>query len=167
MIILQYYFLHDKVELLGDLQIFGLITLPLVINYVLLGWAKKLKSSKCWQGNCVLVKRAIFRIWGNESQSSPQLVQKLASPLSTTKSQFRVKQIRVSSIISNVTNDKHKLWKPVRLTRFRKPQFPIRFNLFSCLFLYLLFSFHLVFMFLAIISVFCSVCCPLPLFELW
>ena len=37
MIILQYYFLHDKVELLGDLQIFGLITLPLVINYVLLG----------------------------------------------------------------------------------------------------------------------------------
>ena len=168
MIILQCYFLHDKVELQGDLQMFGLITLPLVINYVLLGWDKKLQSSmKYWWGQCVLVKHAIFRICGNESQSSLQPVQKLATPLSTTKSQFRVKQIRLSSIISNVTNDKHKLWKPVRLTRFRKPQFPIRFNLFSCLFLYLLFSFHLVFMFLAIISVFCSVCCPLPLFELW
>ena len=167
MIILQCYFLHDKVELQGDLQMFGLITLPLVINCVLLGWDKKLQSSKYWWGQCVLVKHAIFRICGNESQSSLQPVQKLATPLSTTKLQFRVKQIRLSSIISNVTNDKHKLWKPVRLTRFRKPQFPIRFNLFSCLFLYLLFSFHLVFMFLAIISVVCSVCCPLPLFELW
>ena len=29
---------------------FGLITLTLVINYALLGWAKKLKSSKCWWG---------------------------------------------------------------------------------------------------------------------
>ena len=167
MIILQCYFLHDQVELQGDLQIFGLITLPLVINNVLLGWDKKLQSSKCCWGHCVLVMRAIFRICGNESQSSLQPVQKLATPLSTTKSQFRVKQIRLSSIISNVTNNKHKLWKPVRLTRFRKPQFPIRFNLFSCLFLYLLFSFHLVFMFLAIVSMFCSVCCPLTLFELW
>ena len=43
MIILQCYFLHDQVELQGDLQIFGLITLPLVINNVLLG---ELKSSR-------------------------------------------------------------------------------------------------------------------------
>ena len=145
MIILQCYFLHDKVELQGDLQMFGLITLPLVINYVLLGWDKKLQSSKYWWGQCVLVKHAIFRICGNESQSSLQPVQKLATPLSTTKLQFRVKQIRLSSIISNVTNNKHELWKPVRLIRFRKPQFPIRFNLFSCLFLYLLCSFYLFF----------------------
>ena len=40
------------------------------------------------------------------------------------KSQFRVTQIRLARIISNVTNNKHKL------TRFRKPQFPIRFNRF-------------------------------------
>ena len=112
---------------------------------MLLGWDKKLLSSKCCWGPCVLVMRAIFRICGNESQSSLQPFQKLATPLSTTKSQFRVKQIRLSSIISNVTNNKHELWKPVRLIRFRKPQFPIRFNLFSCLFLYLLCSFYLFF----------------------
>ena len=35
----------------------GLISLPLVINYALLGWAKKLKSSRCWWGHCVLVAR--------------------------------------------------------------------------------------------------------------
>ena len=134
MIILQCYFLHDQVELQGDLQIFGLITLPLVINNMLLGWDKKLQSSKCCWGHCVLVMRAIFRICGNESQSSLQPVQKLATPLSTTKSQFRVKQIRLSSIISNVTNNKHELWKPVRLIRFGKPQFPIRFNLFCASF---------------------------------
>ena len=41
------------------LQIFGLITLPLVVNYALLGWAKKLRgsSSKCWWGHCALVAR--------------------------------------------------------------------------------------------------------------
>ena len=63
------------------LQIFGLITLPLVINYVLLGWAKKLKSSKCWWGQCVLVMGAIFRICGHESQPGLQLVEKLPMPL--------------------------------------------------------------------------------------
>ena len=42
----------------GHEQIFGLITLPLVINCALLGWAKKLKSSKWW-GQCVLAMRAI------------------------------------------------------------------------------------------------------------
>ena len=66
------------------LQIFGLITLPLVINYALLGWAKKLKSSKCWWGQCVLVIQAIFRICGNESQPGLQLVERLATPLHVT-----------------------------------------------------------------------------------
>ena len=61
---------------------FGLISEPLVINYALLGWAKKLESSKCWWGRCVLVLRAIFRICGNESQPGLQLVGKLATPLS-------------------------------------------------------------------------------------
>ena len=65
-------------------QIFGLITLPLVINYALLGWAKKLKSSKCWWGQCVLVIQAIFRICGNESQPGLQLVERLATPLHVT-----------------------------------------------------------------------------------
>ena len=45
---------------------------PLVINlnYSLLGWAKLLKSSKCWWGQCVLVRGAIFRIsaWPTNSQ---------------------------------------------------------------------------------------------------
>ena len=41
-------------------SIFGLITLPLVINCALLESAKKLKSSKCWWGQCVLAMRAIF-----------------------------------------------------------------------------------------------------------
>ena len=50
------------------LQIFGLITLPLVINYALLGWTKKLKSSKCWWGRCELVMGAKIRKCGNESQ---------------------------------------------------------------------------------------------------
>ena len=50
------------------LQIFGLITLPLVINYALLGWAKKLKGSKCWWGRCVLVMCEKIRKCGNESQ---------------------------------------------------------------------------------------------------
>ena len=54
------------------LQIPCLRTLPLVINYALLEWAKKLKSSKCWWGQCVLVMHAIFRICGNESQPGPQ-----------------------------------------------------------------------------------------------
>lgn len=36
--------------------------------------------------------------------------------------------------ISNVTNNKHELWKPVRLIRFGKSQFPIRFNLFCASF---------------------------------
>ena len=44
------------------------ITLPLVLNNALLGWAKKLKSSKCWWGQCVLVTCAFFRMCGNESQ---------------------------------------------------------------------------------------------------
>ena len=61
---------------------FGLITLPLVINYGSLGWVKKLESSKCWWGQCVLVLRAIFRIRGNENQPGLQLVGKLATPLS-------------------------------------------------------------------------------------
>ena len=61
---------------------FGLITLPLVINYGSLGWVKKLESSKCWWGQCVLVLRAIFRICGNENQPGLQLVGKLATPLS-------------------------------------------------------------------------------------
>ena len=47
----------------------------------LLGWVKKLKSSKCWWSQCVLVMRAIFRICGNESQPGLQLVEKLATPL--------------------------------------------------------------------------------------
>ena len=57
------------------------LTLRLVINYALLGWAKKLKSSKCWWGQCVLVMRAIFRICGNEGHPGPQLVEKQATPL--------------------------------------------------------------------------------------
>ena len=56
-----------------------MITLPLVINYALLGWAKKLMSSKCWWGQCVLVMRVIFSICGNESQ--PHIVEKLAALL--------------------------------------------------------------------------------------
>ena len=46
-----------------------------------MGWSKKLKSSKCWWGQCVLVMRAIFRIYGNKSQSRLLLVTKLATPL--------------------------------------------------------------------------------------
>ena len=46
-----------------------------------MGWFKKLKSSKCWWGQCVLVMRAIFRIYGNKSQSRLLLVTKLATPL--------------------------------------------------------------------------------------
>ena len=61
---------------------FGLITLLLVINYALLGWAKKLGSSKCWWGQCALVMRAIFRICGNENQPGLQQVEKLTTPLS-------------------------------------------------------------------------------------
>ena len=53
----------------------------LVINYALLGWVKRLKGSKCWWGQCVLVIRAIFRICENESQPGLQLVEKLATPL--------------------------------------------------------------------------------------
>ena len=34
------------------LQIFCLITLPLVIKYPFWGWAKKHKRSKCWWGPC-------------------------------------------------------------------------------------------------------------------
>ena len=60
---------------------FGLITLPLVINNALLGWGKRLKSSKCLWGQCVLVMRAIFRIWGNESHPGLQIVEKKATPL--------------------------------------------------------------------------------------
>ena len=63
------------------LQIFGLITLPLVVGYALLGWAKKLKSPKCWWGQCILVMRAVFRICGNESQPGLKLVKKLATSL--------------------------------------------------------------------------------------
>ena len=63
------------------LQIFGLIPLLIVINYALLGWAKKLKSWKCWWGQCILVMCAIFRICGDESQPNLQLVKKLATPL--------------------------------------------------------------------------------------
>ena len=44
------------------LQIFSFITLPFVISYDLLGWAKELKSSKFRWGQCVLVMRAINRI---------------------------------------------------------------------------------------------------------
>ena len=66
------------------LQIFGLITLQLVINYALLGWAKKVKSSKCWWGQCVLVIQALFRICGNESQPGLQQVERLATPLHVT-----------------------------------------------------------------------------------
>ena len=60
---------------------FGLITLPLVINNALLGWGKRLKSSKCWWGQCVLVMRANFRICGNESHPGLQIVEKVATPL--------------------------------------------------------------------------------------
>ena len=59
---------------------FGLITLPLVTNYALLGWAKNLRSSKCWWGRCVQVMRAVFRMCGNESQPGLQLVEKLTTP---------------------------------------------------------------------------------------
>ena len=59
---------------------FGLITLPLVINHALLGWAKKLKSSKCWWGQCVLVMSAIFGTCTNERQPGPQSVEKQATP---------------------------------------------------------------------------------------
>ena len=52
----------------------------LVINYVLSGWGKKLKTSNCWWGQCVLVVRAVFRICGNEIQQDLQLVEKLATP---------------------------------------------------------------------------------------
>lgn len=43
-------------------KFFGLITLLLVINYALLGWAKKRKTTKCRWGQCVLVMRGIFRM---------------------------------------------------------------------------------------------------------
>ena len=39
----------------------------------------KLKSSKCWWGQCALVVRAIFRICGNKSQPALQLVEKLVT----------------------------------------------------------------------------------------
>ena len=39
-----------------------------------------------------------------------------------TKSQLRVKQTCLSSIISNVTNNKNELWRTVELTTFQKPQ---------------------------------------------
>ena len=55
----------------------------LVINYTLFGWAKKLKSSKCWWGHCALVMHAIFRICQKTSQQGLQLVEKLATPLKT------------------------------------------------------------------------------------
>ena len=61
-------------------KFFGLITLLLVINYALLGWAKKLKRSKCWWGQTT-VMRAIFGICGNESQPGLQIVKKLATLL--------------------------------------------------------------------------------------
>ena len=60
---------------------FGLITLPLVINNAFLGWGKRLKSSKCLWGQCVLVMRAIFRICGNQSHPGLQIVEKVATPL--------------------------------------------------------------------------------------
>ena len=54
---------------------FRLITLPLVINYALLGWVKNLKRSKCWWGQYILAMRAVFRICGIESQPGLQLVE--------------------------------------------------------------------------------------------
>ena len=51
------------------------------MNYALLGWAEKLKKSKCWWGQCVLVMRAVFRICGNESQPGLQIVEKQATSL--------------------------------------------------------------------------------------
>ena len=90
---------------------FGLITLPLVINYALMGWAKKPKSSKCWWGQCVLLMRAIFRMCGNESQPGLQLVEKLVTPLAFSekglgcrrkifwKTFFQVKALKMSSIL--------------------------------------------------------------------
>ena len=46
--------------------------------------SKKLKSSQCWLGHCVLVMCAIFWICGNQSQPDLQLVEKLTTPLTTT-----------------------------------------------------------------------------------
>ena len=52
----------------------------LVINYALLGWAKKLnKSWKCWWGQYVLDMRAIFRIYVTESQPGLQMVEELGT----------------------------------------------------------------------------------------
>ena len=44
-------------------------------------WNHALLRSKCRWGQCVLVMRAVFRICGNQSQPSVQLVEKLATPL--------------------------------------------------------------------------------------
>ena len=41
---------HGRRPVVTGLHMFGLIILPLAIIYALLGWAKKLKRSKCWWG---------------------------------------------------------------------------------------------------------------------
>ena len=47
----------------------------------MLGWAKKLKSSKFWWGQCILVMCAIFTDVWKWSQPGLQQVEKLATPL--------------------------------------------------------------------------------------
>ena len=160
MIILQCYFLHDQVELQGDLQIFGLITLPLVINYVLLGWAKKLK---------VLVRSV-----RSSHACNSQDMWKWKSVKPTTSPKAGYAPVNYKIAVSSQTNScfkhyiKHKLWKPVRPTRFRKPQFPVRFKLFFVPLSVFAVFFLSFFMFLAIILCFAQpVCCRLPLFEFW
>ena len=77
------HFLREKPWGRGWIPWADSITLPLVLNNALLRWAKKLKSSKCWWGQCVLVTCAFFRMCGNESQPGLQLVENLATPLAT------------------------------------------------------------------------------------
>ena len=63
------------------LQIFGLSALPLAIHYALLGWAKRLKSSKCWR-RLVHTSHAcnVQDMWKWKSARPTCLVEKLAPP---------------------------------------------------------------------------------------
>jgi len=88
-----------------------------------------------------------------------------------TKSQLCVKQIRLPSIISVLTNNKKELWKTVSLTSFQKPPNASRFNLLVQVYPSVLPSVFAViyksffFMFWVVILMFQSIWWQFPLFE--
>ena len=56
------------------LQIFGLITLVIVINYAFWGWAKKLKRSKCWWGQQTSHAYNFLDMWKWKSARPTKLI---------------------------------------------------------------------------------------------